>query len=85
MQMLFTLLDHTALIFQAMDRYIFDQSEADTIIFSFYAVLRGQGMLAQLSLVPLIQMFTLQQHTYLINFLVCCALRGSRKLSCIIV
>ena len=41
--MLFTLLDHTVLICQAMDQYSFDQSEADTILFSFYAVLRASG------------------------------------------
>jgi len=41
--MLFTLLDHTALICQASETCSFDQSEADTIIFSFYAVLRESG------------------------------------------
>ena len=70
---------------QNMNQYSFNQLEADTIIFSFMQFYVSQDMLAQLSLMPLIQMFTLQQHTYLISFLVCCALRGSRKLSCIVV
>ena len=72
---------------QNMDQYSFDQSEADTIIFSFYAVLHESGYAGPVVIdaTDTVQMFTLQQHTYLISFLVCCAIRGSRKLSCVVV
>ena len=62
---------------QNMDQYSFDQSEADTIIFSFYAVLHESGYAGPVVIdaTDTVQMFTLQQHTYLISFLVCCALR----------
>jgi len=53
---------------QNMDQY---NQKLTLLYFLFMQFYVSQGMLAQLSLMPLIQMFTMQEHTYLISFLVC--------------
>jgi hypothetical protein len=63
-----------------MHSYSFDQSEADTILFSAYAVLRES--VAPLSLMLVILTPMLQQQSFCSSCLVCSVSRGSRRVLC---
>lgn len=67
---------------QPMQDYSFDQSEADTILFSAYTLLRKS--VALLSLMRLILMHMLRQQLFHSSFPVCCVSRESRRLSSVV-
>jgi len=81
--MLFTLLDHSALICQTSKTWIctvFTNQKLYILFMRFYV---SQGMLAQLSFDSIdTDVYIAATYTYLISFLVCCALRSSRTILC---
>ena len=70
---------------QSMDQYSFDQSEADTITYSFYAVLYESGYAGPVVIDATYTDVYIAAEYISHQLPVCCALRGSRKLSCVIV